>query len=146
MRKLPWAAFALFATTFGVVSAFTACGSEAEVGAGGEDGGGDGSLQNADDSGNADDGSSNNGEPDGATCKLLGLSCTNSLECCTANCLVPDGGASGEAQTPLAPPSGTRQFAVQHSRLFVQFSPRSLHVAPSGSPLFDEPSSALPLS
>ncbi len=112
MKKLPWAALALVASSMAVNLVFTGCGSETSVDetadAGDTDGStnpnGDGSTNpNDDGSTNGDAGTLNDGSVDprvdAATCVGNGTACTSSAQCCSANCNATTGKC--EAPTTL---------------------------------------------
>ena len=100
MKKLPWAALALVASSMAMNLVFTGCGSETSVEDAGDSGAGtDGSIDpNADGSANGDGSTNPNGDAgitsdgstdprvDAAACVVVGSACTSSAQCCSANC------------------------------------------------------------
>lgn len=100
MKKLPWAALALVASSMAANLVFTGCGSETSVEDAGDSGlGSDGNTvdPNADGSANTDGSStpsdagvtsdgSTDPRVDAAACVVVGTACTSSAQCCSANC------------------------------------------------------------
>ena len=97
--RLPWAVLGLLATAAAINLGFVGCGSESDPVPDGTDGGDEGATNetgpgpDVDSSTSIDTGTDGfistidgGRDPDAATCKATGTTCSKSTECCTINC------------------------------------------------------------